>query len=163
MGESKRTDPIKGILERSEALPQLDGLVVGVLAGWSEAGLPLVDFAGNPGGEPVEACSLVGIGDDALGSEAGLLFESGDPRRPVVIGIVNDAPRHVEEPSMTRALRADVDGETVTLSADRELVLRCGKASITLTSAGKVLLRGAYLLSRSSGANRIKGGSVQIN
>ena len=29
--------------------------------------------------------------------------------------------------------------------------------------AGKVLIRGAYLLSRSSGVNRIKGGSVQIN
>ena len=28
---------------------------------------------------------------------------------------------------------------------------------------GKVLIRGTYLLSRSSGVNRIKGGSVQIN
>ena len=37
------------------------------------------------------------------------------------------------------------------------------KASITLTSAGKILLRGAYILNRSSGVNRIKGGSVQIN
>ena len=49
---------------------------------------------------------------------------------------------------------------TVIISGDE---LRCGKASITLTRAGKVLIRGAYLLSRSSGVNRIKGGSVQIN
>jgi hypothetical protein len=34
---------------------------------------------------------------------------------------------------------------------------------LTLTHAGKVLIRGAYVLSRSSGVNRIKGGSVQIN
>ena len=32
-----------------------------------------------------------------------------------------------------------------------------------LTRAGKVLIQGAYLLSRSTGVNRIKGGSVQIN
>ena len=44
-----------------------------------------------------------------------------------------------------------------------EIELRCGKASLILTRAGKVLIRGAYLLSRSSGVNRIKGGSVQIN
>ena len=49
------------------------------------------------------------------------------------------------------------------LSADKEIVLKCGKASITLTRAGKILIRGAYLLSRSSGPNRIKGGSIQLN
>ena len=49
------------------------------------------------------------------------------------------------------------------LSAQEEIVLRCGKASITLTKAGKVLIEGAYVLSRSSGVNRIRGGSVQLN
>jgi hypothetical protein len=42
-------------------------------------------------------------------------------------------------------------------------VFRFGQASITLTRAGKVLIRGAYLLSRSSGVNLITGGSVEIN
>jgi hypothetical protein len=55
------------------------------------------------------------------------------------------------------------DGERVVVSAEREIVFQCGEASITLTKAGKILLRGTYLLSRSSGVNRIKGGSVQIN
>ncbi|MEP7119602.1 MAG: hypothetical protein ABJE95_01785, partial [Byssovorax sp.] len=36
-------------------------------------------------------------------------------------------------------------------------------SSITLTRAGKILIRGAYVLTRSSGVNRIQGGSVQIN
>jgi len=49
------------------------------------------------------------------------------------------------------------------LVAEREIVLRCGEASLTLTRAGKIILRGTYLLSRSSGVNKIKGGSVQIN
>ncbi len=55
------------------------------------------------------------------------------------------------------------DGEELTLSAKRQITLQCGKASITLTRAGKVLIRGAYVSTRSSGVNRIKGGSVQIN
>jgi hypothetical protein len=55
------------------------------------------------------------------------------------------------------------DGEHLELTAEREIVLRCGQASITLTRAGKVLIRGAYVLTRSSGVNRIQGGSVEIN
>jgi hypothetical protein len=58
---------------------------------------------------------------------------------------------------------ARLDGERIVLTAGQEIELRCGKASLILTRAGKVLIRGAYLLSRSSGVNRIKGGSVQIN
>src|SRR5262245_27299472 len=53
--------------------------------------------------------------------------------------------------------------ERLELVADREIVLRCGEASITLTRAGKIILRGTYVLSRSSGVNKIKGGSIQIN
>jgi hypothetical protein len=53
--------------------------------------------------------------------------------------------------------------ERLELTAEREIVLRVGDASITLTRAGKIILRGTYVLSRSSGVNKIKGGSVQIN
>jgi hypothetical protein len=53
--------------------------------------------------------------------------------------------------------------ERLELVAEKEIVLRVGDASITLTRAGKIILRGTYVLSRSSGVNKIKGGSVQIN
>jgi hypothetical protein len=43
------------------------------------------------------------------------------------------------------------------------VVLRCGKASITLTKAGKIIIDGAYVSHRSSGVLRLRGGSVQIN
>jgi hypothetical protein len=51
----------------------------------------------------------------------------------------------------------------VSFEAGKEIVLRCGDASITLTRAGKILIKGAYVLSRSSGVNRIQGGAVEIN
>jgi len=58
---------------------------------------------------------------------------------------------------------ARVDGKKVVLTGDEEVTLKCGKASLTLTAAGKVLIKGEYVLSRSTGVNRIKGGAVQIN
>lgn len=56
-----------------------------------------------------------------------------------------------------------VDGKSVVLKAERQIELRCGEASILLTAAGKILIRGTYVLSRSRGANRIKGAFVDIN
>ncbi|NUO48022.1 MAG: type VI secretion system tip protein VgrG [Polyangiaceae bacterium] len=56
-----------------------------------------------------------------------------------------------------------VDGERVTVDAKRELVLRCGNASITLTRSGKIIVRGTHLVSKSSGANRVLGSIVRIN
>ncbi len=49
------------------------------------------------------------------------------------------------------------------LTANQKITIRCGESSITLTAAGKIILRGKYIVSRSSGVQRIKGGSVQIN
>jgi hypothetical protein len=49
------------------------------------------------------------------------------------------------------------------VSAKEQMVLQCGKASITLTKAGKVLIQGSYVSSRSTGVNRVKGGSVHLN
>ena len=56
-----------------------------------------------------------------------------------------------------------VDGKRVVIEGQEEVVLMCGESSITLTKAGKVVIRGKYLVSRSSGVNRILGGSVQVN
>jgi hypothetical protein len=60
-------------------------------------------------------------------------------------------------------VEVDADGERLLVSARTQMVLRCGKASITLTRAGKVLIQGSYVLSRSTGVNRLRGGAVQIN
>ena len=49
------------------------------------------------------------------------------------------------------------------LEGKREIVLKCGEASITLRSDGRMMLRGAYVETYAKGVNRIKGGSVKIN
>ena len=135
------------------------GAVIGNLVGLSASGAPLIHFAGSPVHSPLPATSACPVTVADIGRGAILLFEHGDPRRPILLGLIQGSSRQPEE----SPVEVRLDGEQLMLTAKNELVLRCGKASITLTRAGKVLIRGAYLLSRSSGANRIKGGSVQIN
>jgi Domain of unknown function (DUF6484) len=137
------------------------GVVLGTLAAWDDAGNPLVDFPGNPWSCFLAARSTVSLNQAAVGMEVALLFVEGDLRRPLVVGLVQTPAGESREGQ--KPLAAEVDGERLVFTADKEIVFRCGEASITLTRAGKVLIRGAYLLSRSSGVNRIKGGSVQIN
>lgn len=157
-------------------------VVLGTLVRLDEAGAPLVSWPGSPGEEPVPALSTAAYTAEDAGRIAALLFAGGDPARPLIVGLVRepmdavfeateqgaaDTPEEADdsaaEEAETRPFEARVDGDRVVISAEKEIVLQCGKASITLTRAGKILLRGAYLLSRSSGVNRIKGGSVQIN
>lgn len=55
------------------------------------------------------------------------------------------------------------DVQEITFNADEKIELRCGKSSLTMNKDGKIVLKGSHLLSRSSGPNRIKGASVNIN
>jgi hypothetical protein len=136
------------------------GVAVGALVGFSEDGEPLVRLPAESGGGVWPARSMATVGADRLGAEVVLAFDGGDVHKPIILGLL--APSIPSTPQAA-SVEAIVDKERIELVADREITLRCGKASITLTQAGKILIRGAYVLSRSSGVNRIKGGSVQIN
>jgi hypothetical protein len=99
-----------------------------------------------------------------IGCEVVLLFAGPCATEPIVVGCILPPVVPTQTPTgEAPSLDVELNGKRLELTAEDEIVLRCGNASITLTRAGKVLIRGAYLLSRSSGVNRIKGGSVQIN
>jgi Domain of unknown function (DUF6484) len=147
------TVPSKPRRSRKTALPT--SVVCGRVVGLDCEGQLTVDFPGNQLG-PLTARSVVVPEPEFVGRQAIVAFDGGDQSRPIVLGIVRD-------PAIDRTIKVTVDGERVTLCADREFVLCCGEASVTLTRAGKIILRGAYVLSRSSGVNAVKGASVQIN
>ncbi|MDH1106634.1 DUF6484 domain-containing protein [Pseudomonas otitidis] len=140
------------------AATRLDGVVIGVLLDVPEASSPVVAFPGCPSETGIAATTTTVLAREDIGTQVALMFVGGDPSRPLVIGRIQRLPEARQAPAV-----AHIDGERLEFSAEREIVLRCGKASITLTREGKVLIKGAYLSSRSSGVNRIKGGSVQIN
>jgi hypothetical protein len=90
--------------------------------------------------------------------QAVVVFEHGDRTRPIIVGLIEPLA-----PTDAALVEADVDGRRVRLTAEDEIVLQCGSASITLRRNGRVVIRGAYVESHSQGTNRIKGGQVQIN
>jgi len=102
------------------------------------------------------------------GREVLVVFEAGDPEKPIILGLVQDPLDELiafdghseltEEPK-----DIVLDGRRMTIEAHEEIVLKCGEGSITLRKDGKIIIKGTHLLSRATGPNRIKGGSVQIN
>jgi len=119
-----------------------------------------------------------------------VVFERGDRSRPLILGFLEPldvnplSPEaasatpgerteahasgdtkvaRADEPAVMPCIEADVDGRRVRLTAQDEIVLQCGSASVTLRRNGRVVIRGAYVETHSEGTNRIKGGQVQIN
>ncbi len=150
---------------------KVNGVKSGTISRIDADGSVWVDYPGNLAG-PVNA-RLTRTMASQLRSVDGpefppvmLAFEENDPVRPVIVDVICERIQEASLPMTVNRNEVDdvrIDGQTVTFDAKKEIVLRCGKSSITLTRAGKVIIRGAYLLNRSSGVNRIKGGSVQIN
>lgn len=92
-----------------------------------------------------------------------LLFEQGDPQRPIIIGFLSSGVDGGPTQHASPSIEADVDGKRVRVSGQDEIVLECGQASITLRRNGRVIIRGTHVESNSEGTNRIKGGQVRIN
>lgn len=58
---------------------------------------------------------------------------------------------------------ARIDGRRVLIEGAEEIVLQCGKASLTLRRDGKIVLRGVNVVSEADQVQRIRGGTVKIN
>lgn len=155
------------VAARIETPARVDGVVIGRLVGLDQGADVLVDWPGCPVSGGQKARVMTSIAPNDVGRGVALLFEGGDPAKPVVMGLLFQG-HHAAVAGPTIEFSPDgaeaiVDGERVVISAEKDIVLQCGKASITLTRAGKIILRGEYVSSRASGVHRIQGGSVQIN
>jgi hypothetical protein len=180
----------------AETLEPITAPRTGWLVGADGEGRPLVDFHGNRAG-PLVARRTLPLEPEVLQRAVAhrqgvvLLFENGDPRLPLIIGLVQtesatplldavlaapsaEAPSEAErapepesapEPAEAQAqpVEAHVDGKRVVIEAADEVVLKCGQASITLRRNGRLIIKGTYVETHSAGVNRIKGGSVQVN
>jgi hypothetical protein len=162
--ENRQADQARPASTRKSAPPPaLHGAVLGVLIGFQDDGrTPLVIFPGQIGDAAVAARAAQDIHGAHIGREVVLVFEGGDPLRPIIVGCMQ---RDDGGPLTAQAnpVEVEADGERLIVSAKEQLVLRCGSASITLTKSGKVLVQGTYVSNRSSGVIRIKGGSVLLN
>ncbi|ESZ14333.1 DUF6484 domain-containing protein [Mesorhizobium sp. L48C026A00] len=140
----------------AEVLERIEGVAIGILIGF-DAGLPLVVFTGNPQETAVSARSLTELNSAMIGAEVALLFQEGNPLRPLILGRIVEPVRKSSTPYVVR------DGERVQIVGEERLELRCGKATIIMEKDGHITIRGTYLTSHASAANRIRGGSINLN
>lgn len=140
----------------SDTRERIEGVVIGILLGF-EAGVPLVVFPGNPRETALPARTLADLSSAMVGAEVALLFEGGEATRPLIVGRIVEPAR---KPSMPNVVR---DGERVRIVGDERIELRCGKATIIMEKDGHITIRGTYVTSHASAANRIRGGSVNLN
>lgn len=147
-------------------------MVIGKIVRGNESGQIFVDYPGNVSGPvPARVTALVQrellAGGNPAGREVLLAFVHNTP---VIVdamySLIDDIAALADTTTASgveRPREAILDGKRVVLRADEEVVLQCGEASITLTRAGKILIEGEYISNNSRGANKIKGGSIQLN
>lgn len=154
-------------------------VVIADIIGLNDIGRPLVSWIANHP-TPQEAMTTVPINSNMIGRQVAILFNNGDQTKPVIVGVIqnplldlletqpedsdnsnNDSQLDTGPDNSQQEIYAD--GKKVLIEASEEIVLKCGASSITLSKSGKIIIRGKYLMNRSSGVNRILGGSVQIN
>jgi hypothetical protein len=166
LGVEKDVGDLKSLLHKLASHNQppaaLPTAVTAQFCGFNLDDGPLV--SGLPGlpGEIVLARTTILLLREQIGSQVLVLFDGGHVRRPIVIGVLQQARASFKR-ATAPFVALQADDQRLVLTAEREIELRCGEASITLSRAGKVLIRGKYILSRSSGYNRIKGAAVDIN
>lgn len=114
-------------------------------------------------GALLPARTTVALRRAMVGREVLVVFEGGCIDLPVITGVIESHPLQEAPRAEPAGVTVTVDGERHVIEAEREIVLRCGEASLTLTRAGKVIIRGTYILSRSTGYNKIKGAAIDIN
>lgn len=145
------------------------GVCIGRIVGSEPSGSVMVVFEGS---EPKKARVVAGLSQSELaraadnGREVLILFEQGNADRPIIVALMEQkglGATELEKKQIGSPKQAVVDGRTVKIKAQEQIVLECGKGSITIRKDGKILIKGTNLLSRSTGPHRIKGGNVAIN
>ena len=162
-------EPFEGLTQRPVEKPEVTvpaaaSVVTALLHGFAVDDLPVLASLPQQPGELVNARAAVALRRENIGATVIVVFEGGDVRRPIVLGVLQDTvSRRSVATEVTRGVTVHADDQRHEIVAEREIVLRCGEASITLTRAGKVIIKGNYVLTRSTGANKIKGAVVDIN
>lgn len=167
------TEALINTVEETENGCAADNITVAEIVEINRDGNVFIDFPGNNQG-PRQAYfthafkTQMDQSIPLIGQKVLLVFNENDLELPVIIDTLHS---RIDERPTTQKSNEDcppvdgvaLNGKKIYFNAENEIILQCGKASIQLTKNGRIIIRGAYLLNRSSGVNRIVGGSVQIN
>lgn len=139
------------------------GLQIGKLLALVDAGrVALVVIDSCTDGTAQRARTILDLNQRHIGAVIAVMFEDGDPSRPIVIGVVREAAVWPLE-SVPGQVEVEADGARLIVSALQTLVLRCGRASLTMRADGRIEINGEHIVTQAVHANRIRGGSVELN
>jgi hypothetical protein len=155
-----------GVTAQRPALQR--GLALGHIARVGEDGVVFITVDGGAArmAELASSVDPAGVERARVAGELAVLALPTDPKRaPMILGLVPPprAPDQAVAHLAPELILADSDGKRLRIQAADEIVLECGKASITLRRNGKVIIKGTHVETNSEGTNRIKGGQVRIN
>jgi Domain of unknown function (DUF6484) len=151
--------PATSVIQPLESLP---GVSTARLHGFDFNDQPLITGSTDLATEIYSARTTINLSRSQVGATVAVLFDQGDRLRPIIVGVLQQQ-RRLEPNTYPEQVEIQADNQRFLVSAEQEIVLRCGEASITLTRAGKVIIKGTYILSSSAGYNKIKGAAVDIN
>lgn len=167
--------------------------VTGRLLSINKQGIPKVHYQTATGIVQTDARFSIVLDVSHIGSDVVLLLpphhdktnhqqtKNTKAEQPIIIGVIqstlsafiNDNSQASEQADTettvmldrqkTQQLNAQIDGQSVTISAEHTIKLECGESSITLHKDGKIKIKGKYVISQAKKANRIRGGSVELN
>ena len=138
--------------------------LMGHIAEISPNGVPHVTFPGNQV-VPIAAQVATERPQGAIRNRRVLLlFEQGNPERPIITGFVQPNGVSPSKPGPTDVPeKVVIDAEHLILRGKKDVEIRCGDSIVLMTENGRLLLRGRQVTSRASGTHKIKGGAVRIN
>jgi len=145
------------------AAERIDGVELGRLVALGEDG-PKVTYPSCPTANGLVARCAAQLDDSHVGGRVALLFEGGDPGRPMVVGpIHNDqAEGEIEHPAITGLAITESDSR-IDIRCKKAIGVSVGKATIIITPKGQIVVKGKHVLHHASAVNRIRGATVKIN
>jgi hypothetical protein len=111
----------------------------------------------------MEVADVVLVEAARLNQRAIVLSTADAEPRWVLVGLVRERVTVKGRDAIPGRLAVEVDGETVRLTAEQSIELKCGKSSLLLRRDGKIILSGDYIVSASRGPNKIRGATISLN
>ncbi|RLB60002.1 MAG: hypothetical protein DRI90_14760 [Deltaproteobacteria bacterium] len=145
------------------AAERIDGVELGKLVTLTDDG-PKVTYPSCPTTNGLVARCAAQLTEDHVGGRVALLFEGGDPARPMVVGpIHNDQTEGESEHPAIKGLVITESESRIDIRCRKAIGINVGKATIIITPAGQIVVKGKHLLNHASAVNRIRGATVKIN
>ncbi|MBW2459647.1 MAG: hypothetical protein JRI68_34460 [Deltaproteobacteria bacterium] len=153
--------------ERAEAekraAERIEGVELGRLVALTDDG-PKVTYPSCPTTNGLVARCAAQLYERHVGGRVALLFEDGDPARPMVVGPIHhdQAEEEIEHPAI-KGLAITETESRIDIRCRKAIGINVGKATIIITPKGQIVVKGKHVLNHASAVNRIRGATVKIN